>query len=318
MKLWSDEVEAARDEIRGATSAMADAIKGDDEAAAALSVDQKVAQQRAIMAALEQPVEGAVERIIAGVPCRVLVPEDAATGVYLHFHGGGMILGRPAMNDATNHHLMTSFGLAVVSVDYRLAPEHPHPAGPDDGEAVAAWLIEQAVTEFGTDRLLIGGESAGGYMAAITLLRVRDRLGAIDRFVGANLVFGVYDWGGSPSQRGIRPSRADDILSVEGCAFFTDLYLPDRTPDQRRDPQISPAFANLADLPPALFTVGTADHLLDDTLMLSARWGAYGSDTELLVYPDAPHGFMMFGETAMARHWAGRTDAWFEQILATD
>src|SRR5256885_14386034 len=92
-----------------------------------------------------------------------------------------------------------------------------------------------------SDRMIVGGESAGGYMAAAVVLRIRDELGAIDQVDGANLVFGVYDWGRSPSQRGVRPHDGPDILDPDGIEFFSDCYLPGRTDDERRDPAISPA-----------------------------------------------------------------------------
>jgi acetyl esterase/lipase len=121
-----------------------------------------------------------LDREIAGVRCRVFRPEGRASGVYLHFHGGGMMTGAPEMNDLPNRDLCRQHGLAVVSVDYRLAPEHPYPAGPDDGVAVAAWLVEHAEREFGSGRLIVGGESAGGYMAA-AVSAARARRAARDR-----------------------------------------------------------------------------------------------------------------------------------------
>jgi acetyl esterase/lipase len=234
--------------------------------------------------------------------------------VYLHFPGGGMILGAPEMNDPANLELARSFGVAVVSVDYRLAPEHPFPAGPDDGTAVAAWLVENAEREFGSARLLTGGESAGGYMAAAVLLRARDELRAARRFDGANLVFGVYDWGRSPSQRGIRPHQGLDLLDPEGILLFTEHYLPGRSDDERRHPSVSPAFADLRGLPPALMSVGTTDHLLDDTLMLASRWAVAGNEVELFVAPDMPHGFG-FVPCGIAKRWTERTQRWFAEIL---
>ena len=106
------------------------------------------------------------------------------------------------------------------------SPEHPFPAGPDDGVAVAEWLLANGADEFGPERLLTGGESAGGYMAAAVLLRIRDELGAIDRVDGANLVFGVHDWSRTPSQRGMRPQEGPDMLTPEGIEFFVECYLP--------------------------------------------------------------------------------------------
>ena len=160
-----------------------------------------------------------------------------ARAVYLHFHGGGMVTGSPELMDIPNQMLAKQHGIAVVSADYRKAPEHPFPAGPDDGVAVARWVLENGEAEFGSPRLLIGGESAGGYMTAAVALRVRDELGAIDRVLGLNLIFGVFDWGGTPSQRGLRPHDGFDLLTPEGIEFFTECYLPGRSPDERRAPR---------------------------------------------------------------------------------
>ena len=87
-------------------------------------------------------------------------------------------------------------------------------------------------------------------MTAAVLLRIRDELDAADRILGANLVFGVYDWGRSPSQRGLRPHDGPDVLDPDGITWFTECYLPGMTDDERRDPTISPAFADLHGLPP--------------------------------------------------------------------
>ena len=84
--------------------------------------------------------------------------------MYLHFHGGGMVAGSAAIMDIPNQMIAKQLGVAVVSVEYRKAPEFPWPAGPDDGLAVARWLVEHAGSELGAERLLIGGESAGAYL----------------------------------------------------------------------------------------------------------------------------------------------------------
>lgn len=318
MRLWTPEMEAERAEARAAVASGIGAFAeflGGREASAATDPVEIARERRAHMKRMSLAVPEAQPTETAGVPCRVLLPEGRARGVYLHFHGGGMITGSPEMNDITNRELARQHGLAVVSVDYRLAPEHPYPAGPDDGVAVAAWLVEHAEREYGSGRLLTGGESAGGYMAAAVLLRVRDELRAIERFAGANLVFGVYDWGRSPSQRGIRPHEGPDVLDPAAIEFFTECYLPGRSDDQRRDPAVSPAFADLRGLPPALMSVGTTDHLLDDTLTLAARWAAAGNDVELFVAPDMPHGFLFF-PCALTARFAEQTARWFERMLA--
>jgi acetyl esterase len=318
MQLWTDEMEALRVETRVAVDAslggVIEMMRGDADSED-LTRDERVALARKAMANMYFPSPEADLREIAGVPCRVFTPPGPASAIYLHFHGGGMMIGAPEMSDYSSVDLRDRFNLAVVSVDYRLAPEHPHPAGPDDGVAVADWLLANGEREFGASRLILGGESAGGYMSAIVLLRIRDELRAIDRVAGANLVFGVYDWGRSPSQRGIRPAAGLDLLDPVGIEFFTECYLPGLTDDERRDPSISPAFADLHGLPPAIMSVGTSDHLLDDTLMFSARSVAAGNEVDLVVLPEMPHGFMAV-PGAMADIWAARTSAWFTDVLS--
>ena len=93
------------------------------------------------------------------------------------FHGGGFVLCDLDTHDGACRLLCRHADVNVLSVDYRLAPEHPFPAGPDDCEAAALWLLEHASAEFGTTRLLVGGESAGAYLSALTMIRLRDRLG---------------------------------------------------------------------------------------------------------------------------------------------
>src|SRR5947209_5958253 len=130
------------------------------------------------------------------VPVRILAPESGAVrGVCLDIHGGGFYLGSAARGDARNRRLADALEVAVVSVDYRLAPEHPWPAAPDDCETAALWLVDQAEALFGTGRLAIGGVSAGATLAATTLLRLRDR-GMAGAFAGAVLQAGTYDLSG--------------------------------------------------------------------------------------------------------------------------
>jgi acetyl esterase len=316
MQLWSDEIEAQRPEARQAVAEGFALLAETLGRNTTLPEDafERARVLREVYAKNFAPSPDVTDREIAGVRCRVALPDGDARGVYLHFHGGGMALGAPEMSDLGNVALTLSQQVAVVSVDYRLAPEHPFPAGPDDGVAVAAWLLENAESEFGTSRLLTGGESAGGYMAAAVLLRIRDELDAADRIAGANLVFGVYDWGRTASQRGRRPHEGPDLLNPDDIRWFSDCYLPGMTDEERRDPAISPAFADLGGLPPALFSVGTTDHLIDDTLVLAARYAAAGNETELFVAPDMPHGFMAF-QCSISTAWNKATQEWFSRIL---
>ena len=221
------------------------------------------------------------------IALRVVAP-DAVRGVYLHIHGGGWMLGTNDMQDALLDGICRTAGLIAVSVDYRLAPEHPFPAPVDDCVAAARWLIDQAKAEFGTRWLSIGGESAGAHLAASTLLRLRDAGGG-RAFRAANLTFGCFDLSLTPSARRARGTAFVDRAGLEqmaaGYAGAGDL----------RDPSISPLYADLSDLPPALFSIGTIDPLIDDSLFMHARWQTAGNAAELAVYPGGVHGFHLLG-----------------------
>jgi acetyl esterase/lipase len=114
------------------------------------------------------------------ISLRAIAPAQPR-GVYLHLHGGGWVLGGADMQNPMLERIADNTGQAIVAVEYRLAPEHPYPAGPDDCEIAAAWLVQNAKKEFGTDALTIGGEFAGGHLTAVTILRMRDRHGYIGR-----------------------------------------------------------------------------------------------------------------------------------------
>jgi acetyl esterase/lipase len=230
-----------------------------------------------------QALEFPEDRVLAGVPCRVLTPERVR-GVYLHFHGGAMTVGSARSMDLRNWDFAQALDCVVVSVDYRLAPEHPYPAGPDDCEAVAAWLVEHAAEEFGTDRLVMGGESAGAYFTMVTALRLRDR--GITGFRGLDLCYGIYDLSGTPSTKQL----VGKVPYATGGTGQRDMYAPGRTLDELRDPALSPLWAELHDLPPAILTVGTWDSLLDESTFLAARLAAAGNEVDLAVYPEGPHG----------------------------
>jgi acetyl esterase/lipase len=317
--MWDAELEAARPQLREEAVAFLDSFADpvDDPAA---TVEERVAAQRDADERLVRTSglasERAIDREIVGpagpIRLRTIVP-DRVDGVLLHIHGGGFMAGSPELTDLLHEIIADSVHVAVVSVDYRLAPEHPYPGAPDDCEAAAVWLVEHARAEFGSDRLLIGGESAGAHLSAATLLRLRDRHDAADRVLGANLVFGVYDLSGTPSQRGVGVS-GPDLLTPEFVALATEAFTPGLTIEQRRDPDMSPLYAELHGLPPALFSVGTNDHLLDDTLLLAARWELAGNRAELLVYPEAPHGFL--GMPTLGGHFFPRLLAFFDGCLA--
>jgi acetyl esterase/lipase len=228
------------------------------------------------------------------IALRVIAPSEPR-GVYMHVHGGGWTLGGADQQDGLLETLADGCGLVCASVEYRLAPEHKFPAGPDDCEAAALWLIENARREWGVDALTVGGESAGAHLAALTLLRLRD--GHDYRACrGANLVFGCFDLGLTPSARAFGETRL--IMTTRDVEEFARSFLSESA--DPRDPRVSPLYADLAGLCPALFSVGTRDALLDDSLFMHARWAAAANAAELAIYPGGAHGFTAF-PTALAR-----------------
>jgi acetyl esterase/lipase len=222
------------------------------------------------------------------VALRVVAPERAK-GIYLHFHGGGLVLGSAMTQDMLMERVVGSTGMACTSVEYRLAPEHPYPAAWDDGESAALWLIQNGKSEFGTDLMTIGGESAGATLSAATLLRMRDRHGYTG-FRAANLTYGNYDSSMTPSQ--MRSPDRGILVGKLSIKKFCEAYLPKGV--DPRDPDVSALYADLKNMPPAIFTVGTIDPLLDDTLFMYSRWVAAGNEAELAIYPGAPHAFNSF------------------------
>jgi acetyl esterase len=189
--------------------------------------------------------------------------------------------------------------MATVSVDYRLAPEHPYPAAPDDAERAAVWLIGNAIAEFGTDRLTIGGESAGAHLAVVTLVRLRDRHGIRGAFRAAYLSSGSYDLTMTPSAR--RFGDAPLLVNTPLVIWFRRQFLPGRSDEDLRDPDISPLYADQTGMSAARFVAGTHDHALDDALFMAARWRAAGSTAQLEIVAEAIHGFTLFPLTIARR-----------------
>lgn len=242
------------------------------------------------------------------VALHVIAP-DNPKGVYMHLHGGGLIMGSAASQDPMLERIADATGLACVGVEYRLAPAHPYPAAWDDCETAALWLAEHAKAEFGSDWLSIGGESAGATLAVPTLVRMRDKH-SFTGFKAANLSYGNFDTTMTPSQKWI--GEHGIFLETADIQYCTRLYAPD--PATRRSPDMSALYADLRDLPPALFSVGTLDPFLDDSLFVYARWIAAGNEAELAIYPGGIHGFTMF-PYALAKEANARIDAFLKEQL---
>lgn len=213
-----------------------------------------------------------------------VIEAERPTGLYLNFHAGGLVIGAPEFEDARMEHLTREAGLTTISVGYRLAPEHRFPAALEDARRAGRWLITDAVERFGSDQLFIGGQSAGANLALQAALNlVNDPPSRAGVLRGLNLMYGAFDLSLTPSAT--KPSA---IIDVGLNVWLFDQYCD---PDARRDPDISPLYADLGGLPPVLLTVGDADPYVDDSLFLAARLGLAGVPNEVSLLPGADHGF---------------------------
>lgn len=230
-----------------------------------------------------------IEGTAGPVGMRVIHPDDQEPrGVFLHIHGGGWVLGGADLQDQRLKQMANETGLDCISVEYRLAPEDPYPAGPDDCEAAALWLAQEGHTRFNTSFLAISGDSAGGHLSVNALLRLRDKHG-LTPFHAAVLVAGAYDMNQTPSGQNFHTNL---VLTKRDMDKFNQAFL--QNGEDFSDPDISPINADLTGMPPAHFTVGTLDALLDDSVFMANRWVRFQPDTELDIYPGGCHVFQYF------------------------
>ncbi len=234
------------------------------------------------------------------IPCRVLKPQgdQPANGVFMHVHGGGWVLQDEASQDPVLQHVADAAGVLCISIGYRLAPEHPFPAGSEDCYDVAEWLVDNAEKQFGAPLSFLGGESAGGHLSVLTalhLLQNQEKRYSEFRFRGLLLHFGCYDLTLTPQACNFK-KRVPLVLELEIIHEFLKAFLPGKSMEEMKHPSISPLYADLAKLklPAALFTCGTEDCLLDDTVFMSTKWMASGGEAVVKILPGAPHGYIGF------------------------
>ncbi|WP_025113466.1 alpha/beta hydrolase [Pseudomonas sp. H1h] len=243
------------------------------------------------------------------VPLRIIRPKGKARGVVLDFHGGGWVIGNPQMNDELNAGMVNACNVAVVSVDYRLAVNTPVEGLLQDCLGATRWLL--GCNEFADLPVIVVGESAGGHLAAATLLGLQASPEFLQRIHGALLYYGVYDLTGSAS---VRAATADTLL-LDGPGMVEALrqLTPDLNDAQRQQPPLSPLYGDFAGMPPALMFVGELDPLRDDTLELAARWKASAA-VEVHLLPACAHGFIHF-PMAMADKVLAHSRTWINLRL---
>ena len=232
------------------------------------------------------------------IPARLYVPHGAAptTPGLLYLHGGGFVICSPATHDRLTRELAAGTGMRVVSLDYRLAPEHPFPEGLDDCVDAARWLGEHG-RRLGIDprQLVIGGDSAGANLSAATVLRLRDeRHGPELR--AALLIYGRFAEGDTPSIAAW--GDRDLVLSRTVMDWFHEHYTGGRT--LASDPYLAPLTADLTGFPPAIVICGTLDPLLSDSELFAAALEKAGVPVELSIVEDGIHAFVQMPMLDMA------------------
>lgn len=244
------------------------------------------------------PIALVTNRTVPGpagdIPIRIYTPEGIGPfALLVFFHGGGFVVGSLDSADQICRTLCWGAGCVVVSVEYRLAPEHKFPAAPDDCLAATRWAGEHA-TEFNADptRLVVAGDSSGGNLATVTALRIRDEGGPA--LSGQLLIYPVADYHTPPTPSYL--ANADGyLLTRDTMIWFWEHYL--NSASEASDPHASPLRApDLRGLPPALVITAELDPLRDEGERYAERLQLAGVPTVLSRYDGMIHGFFLFGD----------------------
>jgi acetyl esterase/lipase len=247
------------------------------------------------------PAIGTVRNLVAetpqgAIPLRAYrpagLPDASAVPVYVYFHGGGWVIGDLETHDVLCRQLTAASGACVIAVDYRLAPEHKFPAAADDAWAATRWIVAHAA-ELAVDasRLAVGGDSAGGNLAAVVALMARDVGGpAIRQQV---LIYPVTDV--MRETRSYEDFAEGYMLTRDSMRWFIAHYL--RSRDDAGDWRVSPLRApSLAGLPPALIVTAGNDPLRDEGEMYAGRLRDAGVLVDYVCYGGMVHGFAGMGK----------------------
>lgn len=219
---------------------------------------------------------------------RVHVPTEAPSAVFVYLHGGGWVIQDIDGYDALGRRLAQRSNFAVVLVNYRKAPEHPFPAAVEDSWTALAWVGEHLTDIAGAEvPLIVGGDSAGGNLAAVMTLRAREKGGPrISRQV---LVYPVTD--ADFTRPSYTEAENQTLLTTEFMSWFWDQYVPDL--DRRRNPEACPLHAeDLSGLPPALIITASHDVLRDEGEAYARKLEEAGVPVHHRCWDGQMHGFI--------------------------
>ena len=241
-------------------------------------------EEGALLSPVPSPVQ--CEKVSAnGVPAEwTVMPGADPARVVLYLHGGGYVMGSPGTHRSLVARLSRDAQARCLSVDYRLAPEHPFPAALEDALAAYRFLIAEGVS---ASRLAIAGDSAGGGLTLATLVALRD---AGDPLPACAVALSPWtDLAGTgPSMTD--PAIGDPLADGVNTSRVTGLIAP---PERLRDPGLSPLYADKAGLPPLLIQVGTREILLDDSRRFAEQARAAGVDVTLEVGEGLVHVYQL-------------------------
>lgn len=274
-----------------ALGAIIDQMKANQEIAAQSSEPPSVEaidqMMRGFVAGQTIPASVSVTPVLAGgVSCEWIVDGDADGGNrLLYLHGGGYVAGDLETHRALCANLSQAGGVAILNVDYRLAPQHKCPAGLEDAITAYGWMLENGPQGPGApSRTFISGDSAGGGLTLSTLMGIRDAgLRAPDGAVTLSAWTDVTGSGGSVETR----ADTDPMISKGMLDWIAALVIPEG--GDGRDSRLSPLFGDFSGLPPLLMQVGENEVLLDDTLVSAQKAQAAGVDVTVERWPDVFH-----------------------------
>ncbi|MCO5246775.1 MAG: alpha/beta hydrolase [Anaerolineae bacterium] len=264
------------------------------------------------------PIASIADRTIPGpagpIPIRLYTPEGPGPfPLVIFYHGGGFVVGDLDNDDMICRSLCHGADCVVVSVDYRLAPEHKFPAAPDDCLAATRWAAEHAV-EFNADpaRIALAGDSAGGNLAAVTAMRIRDEGGP--RLRGQLLIYPMTDYHTPPSPS-LVANASDYLVTRDMIIWFWGHYLSDAS--QANHPHASPLRApDLSGLPPALVITAEYDPLRDEGERYAQRLQEAGVPTVCTRYDGMIHGFFVLDEIFKeSRQAVDQSNQWLRQVF---
>jgi len=239
------------------------------------------------------PGGGAAAETVRGLFYRPV--ERGSAGALLHIHGGGFVMGAPEMDAIRNIELARAIGCTILSVDYRLAPENPHPAGLEDCHAALAWLAGQGTP----GRIGLIGESAGGGLAAALALLARDR-GSVALACQALIYPMLVPPDQSRDAAAPDPRTGHYIWTRASNDYAWSAYLSGQPADPATVAGLAP---DLAGLPPAFLAVGELDLFVHDDLAYAGRLLAAGCSVEAHLFPGAIHGFDRMTDAAVSRRF---------------